>query len=488
MPFRTLLLFFIAFSAAVQAQNWELFPLDSLRCYEALDANGNAYLKGMDYRSYLESNGETIIHLDSFSKARFIPYDFNKPRKEYLEYLYLTGNSVFGKSINVTDGVTTMYFVNDSIRSIVEDSILFVANTAIGEQWPFYQNDSIVISAKIERITLEQIPIGLDSVRHIKLESFSKTNPGIKFTNFITYSKNFGMLKTLDFDGLRKFNFQNSFEDTINLLDYKEYTAADFFEVKPGTISHGQRTTGDWYNHTVYHTYTSYYEQDNSLFYDQIKLQQETTSAGGTGPWVGDTILKVMFLPEMSGDTIFNPIPNSYNYGKYRVENLCGGNKIRVRTSDSYKYIKRVSIDSIGLNRELSDIALIDFTESYVNGVGLESSFYRSGLRGIRYFTKNLTYIKTPTCIVGTPSSNFVSVQKVNYRNLQVYPNPVQSTLHIKNTILNGGTALVYNTLGLVFSYDVTSNTIDLRNLTSGVYFLEISSGTITYRTKFIKE
>lgn len=487
MLLRTLILLLIAFSSAAQAQSWQLFPLDSLRCHEVIDANGDTYLSGMDYRSHSTNNGETTIHLDSFSKSVYIPFDFNKPRKKYLEYLYLTGNSVFGHSINVTDEGTTMYFVNDSVRTEIQDSIFFISETNIDEQWLFYENDSIAINAHLEKVVMEQTPLGWDSVRYIKLESYAKRDSSNRFSNIITYSKRFGMLKALDFDSLRKFGFTTSFEDTISLFGYKEYSTKDFFAVRDGTRSHGKRSTGDWNDYTVYHTYFDYYEKDDVLHYDRIVLKRETTSANGVGPWIGDTTRQMVFVPEFSSDTIFNPIPNAYSFGKYRVERLCSGRAYRIRTSNIYKAIHRVSFDSIGSDHEIYDISLIDFTRSYVNGIGLESSFYRGGFKGMKYYTKNIIYFKTPHCTIGTQTPIFASTGKLEDRKLWIYPNPVESTLYIKNTNVIENNILIYNALGQSCSFEISNNSVDVSTLVAGIYFLEIVSGNATYSVKFVK-
>lgn len=479
------MLFYVGTNA--YSQQWQLFPKDSLRCYEVRDDNWEGYLKGMDYRSYVDENNATIFHLDSFSKSIYIPFDFNQPRKPYLEYRYLTGNSILGHRIKVTEDRSLLYFVNDSDRSEVTDSMLFLPNAAYGQWWLFYENDSVVVNACITSSKQEETQLGMDSVKHIVLDSYHKDDTARIYTNALAFSKNFGLIKTLDFDSLRKFDFRSEFSEVITLKYYREYTWRAYFDIKAGTKTSGVTWRGEWFDYTSLYTNKKYYENAGDVWYSTTTFQQDYNTTDGKGPLTGDTLLDQPYVAPQLGDSIINPIPNAYNIGAHRTESLCDGKLFRVRMTDYDNQVRRISLDSLGSDGELYDIALFDFTRSYVKGIGLETDFYRAG-KGTRYYRTNIVYFKTPECTVGEDLSVFASVGEYTTADLDVYPNPVRHTLFVNNLKLEQADVSVYGTLGQALRCTKNGNSVDVSHLSMGIYFLEIMIDNVKYATKFIKQ
>ncbi|MEO8088400.1 MAG: T9SS type A sorting domain-containing protein, partial [Bacteroidota bacterium] len=81
----------------------------------------------------------------------------------------------------------------------------------------------------------------------------------------------------------------------------------------------------------------------------------------------------------------------------------------------------------------------------------------------------------------------------IPYSSLIIAPNPTTSELTIKNKNLLINTLELYDLLGeKVFTRNYPANnneiTIDIRDLTSGIYIIQATSGEKTWRGKVVKE
>lgn len=85
--------------------------------------------------------------------------------------------------------------------------------------------------------------------------------------------------------------------------------------------------------------------------------------------------------------------------------------------------------------------------------------------------------------------STVVTVKENKQLNVSVYPNPANNILYVNSD--NEGTYQIFNILGDNISNGKLSdnlNTIDVSNLKSGVYFINVSNGQAVTKVKFIKE
>lgn len=83
------------------------------------------------------------------------------------------------------------------------------------------------------------------------------------------------------------------------------------------------------------------------------------------------------------------------------------------------------------------------------------------------------------------PKSN-VSINESNLSNISVYPNPVESTLHIRGDYK--GEVTITNLSGKVLYKGNDVNEISVAGLSAGVYILKINSQKDSYTTKIIKK
>ncbi len=75
-------------------------------------------------------------------------------------------------------------------------------------------------------------------------------------------------------------------------------------------------------------------------------------------------------------------------------------------------------------------------------------------------------------------------------KQITIYPNPVVDKLHINNSNANVVGIKIYSTLGKLLFEDNMSNkkTVNISYLSSGIYFMEISSGDKKLIRKIVKE
>jgi len=86
------------------------------------------------------------------------------------------------------------------------------------------------------------------------------------------------------------------------------------------------------------------------------------------------------------------------------------------------------------------------------------------------------------------------AVSSSSRQSIQIYPNPVAQELIIKNEELIIGSVdaeiSIYNAMGQKFkpAVDRGQSTVDCRQFSDGIYYLEIVSENKIYRTKFVKQ
>ena len=106
------------------------------------------------------------------------------------------------------------------------------------------------------------------------------------------------------------------------------------------------------------------------------------------------------------------------------------------------------------------------------------------------YSNANWLNLKDPTATYNNICQN-LSTADVAIEELSIYPNPTKGLLHINNLVLEK--IEVNNMEGktikiVTFNYPSANNTIDLSDLTKGVYILIIKSNGFTSNQKVIIE
>ena len=89
------------------------------------------------------------------------------------------------------------------------------------------------------------------------------------------------------------------------------------------------------------------------------------------------------------------------------------------------------------------------------------------------------------------PGGTFSAVEEISDYNLIIYPNPISDFLIIKNVQESYNIIQIFNSLGQCIMYeqfDSKSNTLDVSNLSKGVYLVKIFSKNSVKKATFIKE
>lgn len=92
--------------------------------------------------------------------------------------------------------------------------------------------------------------------------------------------------------------------------------------------------------------------------------------------------------------------------------------------------------------------------------------------------------------IIENKNATFLSVTETENNELIIYPNPAHTWLNIKYHSETGSEVKIYNSGGalvMVKAFDTNLKQIDISQLTSGVYYLELNTPIENIKTKFIK-
>lgn len=476
-----LILLLHAFSISSYAQNWEFFPLDSLRCY---DIGSHIPTKGIAFNDYHYTDytqDQILINLNDFSKLREVPTEHFYP---YYALFYITGNSILGNSISVDSKHSKLYFYNDSIPGLIQDSILFANNNQVGHRWTFLETEKLIATAVNLKFSYGETSEGQDSIKTIRVSVKRKDSPNDSFGYDFKIGKRFGLINLVDFDAFRHFEHKSYFTHTIDLLPYYELTEKEFFEIKPGTEIHGEAE--------LINTSDSLVSISNRYIYfrEDEKLIEKTTVNQLVSKTVEGKRVDIVrplseteteYVQKRNGGYIFNPLPSTFNNNRhddYAVSQPCLGT-YKTNVFDGVGTIQRVN----------KDTAAVYFWEgmqdtkrsSYLAGVGL---IYKPGFQSS--IETIVQYAKTPNCEYGQRFTGTNSIRDSQFQNVKVYPNPVSNYLIIKNLTIKTAKIQLIDLLGKSTVLSLINDQIDVTEVVSGVYLLRISEGDNSFTERVI--
>ncbi|MCB9261859.1 MAG: T9SS type A sorting domain-containing protein [Flavobacteriales bacterium] len=462
------------------AQNWQMFPLDSLRVFvnETEQISNSRYsnlLSGIDFRDYQTNEDTTIIDLARFARAKSSDISMNQYG------WYYDGMSNFGSKIVTTPSKTTLIFT--SKYGSQKDSLIFLRTPEINNEWVVFNNSDLEINAKV----MSKHGQDGDSILTISLEVKSK-NRGIR--NFLMeISKEKGLLKSPVFYDILMDSEDLSSLKEVDFIGYKEKTKKDFFFIEPGTefqLNSLWETDGTRYELSVFNDtskYIVYHHEHETKWHEQSQHYYFTYSDGYHG--------HTDFVQEADDSTIANPLPSQRFYKNdtafhpslfvngYFTD--CGKQVITKIAMPIKPYVW-ISEDSIVVNPEMMDLSSEWF--DYMESVGLVR-YYLDAMNS--YYSTDLGYAKFPNgCEMGEKHFRFTSVENRSLKTIDLYPNPTTDFINLDieekvNEIM--AVSLDGRQTVLIFENDK----IDVSKLESGIYVVEIKTDSGVLRGKVVK-
>ena len=314
------------------------------------------------------------------------------------------------------------------------------------------------------------------------------------------------------------FKYGNSSQDVItegwtNTLNPGSWTNV-FFNISAGTttIDHFYMFPGNWDSTNVQNSTNGDYYLDNFKFVGQssvLPVDFESTSNFTLSSWTYTSPAAIVPNPNSTG---INTSANVLHIAKDQANTLNEGVKILFNSpitvpqgateiklmlyttntlgSIYFKYCDGTDVTSIGegwMNNPTPNnwsTITLNLNSSVTPGVTQIDRFFLfagssdNSANAIGYYYIDNIDFDVPTSIKNIISNN----------NLNIYPNPVKDLVAFNNSGLS--TVQIYDVQGkIVYSSKLSSKTINVENLNSGIYFINvINVENKTFTGKFIKE
>lgn len=267
-----------------------------------------------------------------------------------------------------------------------------------------------------------------------------------------------------------------------------------------------------WQPDIYYLTNYQYIQQGDTILKGKNyhKIFCKETDSPNSSFFIGgireDSLKQIFFFP--ASIHINNPGTHSFpndttEHLLYSFNNLHIGDSLAINTS--YTKIKVTSIDSVllGMNYRkrygIQNGRLFFGNEYWIEGIGSTKDLLSPFTEEFewKYYTLcysdiNTYYINSPNGMDSCHYSKPLGVSDNEATSIKVYPNPVNDILNIvtpfDDTKIN---ANIYNIQGqlLLEKTILTKQTeLDISNLNSGIYFLQIKAGNEKIMTRFIKK
>lgn len=480
------LVFFILFQSSF-SQNWEIIKTDSIY-------------------NFLNSNNEFIAYrIDSIRQLNKTENElFNYPNSKLVNsFCISTKYSWLGKKIWINNSENTS-FINKN-----NDTILIKSNQKINACWKFCKlNDTLDIYANVISINKDFITNLIDScsgcskldsvlesqkdsICTINLQVKNKKNTNVNHSingKTIKLSKNNGIITLMDF-----YDFPTELKEySLTLkkpLTHKEvfnYSIGDEFHIEDfsssffGTYGHTRKTIL-----YVLSKKTSINKDTLTYSYKRIAKYQDYNKPI---TYYNDTIKEIIILSNYKDELPLKPyLKNSSFYKNEYLNRKSDFNNLRIlaanfsdfsyNTSNDTCYLPLL-VDGGSYNYCLDGCGC--FSNSY-SLMGLDESYVR-----LKYYKKNNNQEW------GTPfnKNELVSTNEVKLnKNVIISPNPVKDILYIHLTDEKIEYISIVTIKGsLIFDQKNGSNNINIENIPTGTYFINITTNKNTYIEKIVKE
>ncbi|MFT5512173.1 MAG: hypothetical protein ACI8SE_000570 [Bacteroidia bacterium] len=455
----------------LQAQNWQLFPKDSLRVYTNPSQNlgsGQDLLSGIDFRTYEQKGDTTIFDLSAFSRLDTIKGNMGGTTSDGYSYMVdgiYNGNSSFGNHAIATKEETKLIFKSKSGQS--QDTIRILNTNEITTVWTAYSSNQLTIECKL----LSVLKLQNDSIRNIACQIHDSNGSWLN-TFIVKISKQLGLIESPVFYEVLRYPSLIKRIKEIRLSSYQEVTGKAFFKKTPGTewqinvsrlgSSSGTFGTRKW-------LYENESGDTQNFTYSHVTITNGREGSSSSEQHNRDTQLIIK-----NSHQIFNSIPSK------RVEN-----EVVEETNNYYnecgklvatRYMKRPYSRMIG-DTLVSILTVGDriseFNYEFTENVGLTYYQYNIYSGGSGHGTETVDYLNIPgSCEFGTPNWRFSGITPI-HKPLSFYPNPASYSITIPD-LTNIKSVSLMNTNGHFTKLELVNNKVDVSATPNGFYILEV--------------
>lgn len=497
---KTLLHFLLCLSITGFAQDWAPFKTtDTIRHFVGLNV-----IQQYSYQDYKPIQSVSVD--SSYSDTSGLSLFFEKGFSLYNLYGWSNGTSediikgrILGDQID---------FYHDSLIVSTVDSFGFELNFpflySVGQSFNFARSVNHYITASCDSMYLDSVNGQADSIAVIRLTVYnqnSTVDSTHHFNWFYKISKSFGLVQTPDFTSLDSLHLYKPYFELESELQSSNFrlNVGDEFHYRRDSNDY-QGTNGMWI--FSYYAYKAFVTADTTLGSIRSLSITEQIGSGFPGQYgfVGsrtysisyDTSVKNYHVPK-SGiipDSLldWNQSSNLIALSIYGIDD----------TKPTFRLLKTREIfngdiytNFRGWPPIIDSIYYSPFYQSmYRVIIGLTDESYQNGYggNGSSSTSKSLAYFKKGNQTWGTPLNLAVGLEEANQNGtLRLYPNPTSNQLQLK-TEEQIKSILITDINGKAIEVNVNNNLVDVSNLSSGLYFIEVETEEGILRDKFVKE
>lgn len=470
----------------ISAQNYRVLQPERTTMFRS--ENGN--ILGMRVDSVRNDGNDTVFYLLK-----------NLQQVDY-ECYHLDGPSWMGDRITIKpNGETIFYNLN-------MEEILIKTLAVPGESWVCYSTPSLLFTAKVDSIRLSDF-LGLtDSVRYISFQAQNGDGQNISHyinAKRIAISKNYGLTRTLNF-----FNFPD-IEFGFVLYSVQEMNLIGFNNPQTGVQNLTWKKVHDHSIGDELHCISENGSMNSQSETDEIMLLLDKSVVGDTVFNVWERKIKRMVYESgnqsftASIDTVtrvitskpeFDKLPgvaydmNILRFGDYSTHSMYQSEIALIKDDNDLGYF----VQGWSGNCYVSGI-FDGCSPPYIYYEGLGGPYYYCTFFGFDYTKRRLVYYRKDGEEWGTPIDFTVNTNQLPVEAkpefIKVFPNPSVGTVNIEFKGNTGEYILrITDTSGRqagIFFLKGESNSIDLSNLTRGIYQLEFITDHQTLTRKLSK-
>jgi len=461
--------------------------------YQAFNSGRISYFE--DANHYVKSVRIDSVHFDTDSVL--FPMGNIRPDDSYC--FSPSGSSWLGGKIIIKSNGQNLFFNKNS------DTVFINTNALLNEVWIAFQiPGSMIVTAQVAEVdTLSFLGLN-DSVKYISFQVYNQDMTPVNHvlnTYEIVLSKNYGMVKTLNFyhfPDIEVCDFDCQYLNEFYIAGMSNpfaginnFTSLDIFNFQAGDelhIGEGYSSEFSWdsYTREMIYRYLERYDYGDSIYYDvEITVAAWNYSEGETTySFYVDTIVEMNYL-----NSLLSCFPDEAFSDGYQMSAPMMVSEPRLAKVDNTAY-------GFIFNGEncWSPLMADGFLPLKYYYYGLGGPYYSetSGFMGDSG-SRTLVYYKIGEETWGTPLVLSGLNTETKESQFMVYPNPAKD--EISFTIpagTNNCFVEIFNVIGVkLLSQKMFegNNSIDINSLPFGVYFYQIkSSNEVLKNGKFVKE